>query len=87
MTSARDVGNIVPILLKIIPKDQIELIEELTEYVNNLWNKAPEIRRSTECWYPLGNILSRHVVILDTEWKNALFNEFMGITGSHANIE
>ena len=86
MISERDVGDVVPVLLKNIPKDQTELIGELTEYVINMWNKAPEIRRGAECWGPLGNILSRHIGILDTQWKHAVYSAFMGITESHATV-
>ena len=51
-----------------------------------MWNKAPEIRRGAECWGPLGNILSRHIGILDTQWKHAVYSAFMGITESHATV-
>ena len=35
-------------ILKIIPHEQIEFRNELNDYVNSTWNKAPEVRKSAE---------------------------------------
>ena len=72
----RCVIDFIPELLKIIPNEEIELIDKLTEYRDSFWNKAPEITRSYECWGPLQNILTIYVKQIDTDWKRKMVRMF-----------
>ena len=72
----RCVVDFIPELLKIIPNEETELIDKLTQYINSLWNKAPEITRSYECWEPLQNILTIYVKQIDTDWKRKMVRMF-----------
>lgn len=68
--------DFIPQLLKIIPDEEIELIQELNKYRNSLCNKAPEITRGYECWVPLQNILVLYVNQIDTDWKRKMVRMF-----------
>ena len=72
----RCVIDFIPELLKVIPSEEIQLIDKLTQYMDSLWNKAPEITTSAECWKPLQNILTIHVREIDTEWKRKMVRMF-----------
>ena len=63
----RCVVQIIGDIIKVIPKEENKLINELEEYGNSCWNKAPEVRRSGYCWNPLQ---------IDTEWKKNIVNIF-----------
>ena len=63
----RCVIDFIPELLKIIPNEETELIDKLTEYRDSLWNKAPEITRSYICWVALQNILTIYVNQIDND--------------------
>jgi hypothetical protein len=72
----RCVIDFIPELLKIIPNEETELINELRQYRDSLWNKAPEITRSCICWEPLQNILTFYVKEIDTDWKRKIVKMF-----------
>jgi len=74
----RCVLDIICKLLEIIPNSETKLINEITSYSKSLWNKAPEILRSSEAWGPLQLILSTNITIIDTEWKKELIILFNG---------
>ena len=50
----------------------------LIDYKETLWNKAPEVRKSSECWIPLQNILNKQITNFDDDWKIQLLNIFNG---------
>jgi hypothetical protein len=72
----RCVIDFIPELLKIIPNEETELIDKLTQYRDSLWNKAPEITRSYICWEPLQNILTIYVKEINTDWKRKMVKMF-----------
>jgi hypothetical protein len=72
----RCVVDFIPELLKIIPNEETKLIDKLAQYRDSLWNKAPEITKSYECWEPLQNILIIYVNQIDTEWKRKMVRMF-----------
>jgi hypothetical protein len=75
MNSNRDVVEIIPVLLEIIPKNQTVLRKEIDDFYNFLWNKAPELRKGMY-WGTLGNILNNLVGELDADWKLQLAKAF-----------
>jgi hypothetical protein len=72
----RCVVQIIGDIIKVIPKEENKLINELEEYGNSCWNKAPEVRRSGYCWNPLQQILQKYITQIDTEWKKNIVNIF-----------
>jgi hypothetical protein len=65
-------------LLNVIPEEELCLKNILNDYKKSLWNKAPEVRRSSGCWLPLKNILEQHITDLEDDWKKQLLNIFNG---------
>ena len=74
----RCVVDIIDQLLHVIPDEELYLKTILIDYKDSLWNKAPEVRRSSECWLPLKNILAEHITNFDKEWKRQILNIFNG---------
>jgi hypothetical protein len=70
----RSVLTVIRQLIEVIPKNENEakLIQELDEYANGLWNIAPELLETAAYWRPLANILGKHIVEIDTEWKKTM---------------
>jgi len=78
-TKQRSVLTVIHYIIKEIPDDEERLIEEILDYSQSLWNKAPEVLIKRECWFPLQCILSKYILDFDTEWKIkvlAVFNGF-----------
>ena len=76
MNTPRDVAVVCEQILKMVPISEIKLRNELQEFHDNLWNKAPEIRRSSELWKPFGNILSLNIATIDEDWKQQILRLF-----------
>lgn len=72
----RDVYDVCEQLLRIIPDTEQELIYELMQFNETLWNKAPEIRKGPELWRQLGYIMSKNVRSIDEEWQRKLVKVF-----------
>jgi len=68
----RNVVTIIDQLLKYIPDDEYDLINEITDYGSSLWNQAPEALYTKDCWIPLMNILSKNIRHIDQDWKISL---------------
>jgi hypothetical protein len=64
----RLVEDVLKIIMNIIPENEVELIKDLDSYDKSLFNKAPELRRSGECWIPFINILDLHIPNIVDEW-------------------
>ena len=75
MNSPRDVGEIISVLLEIIPENEINLRKEITEFDNSLWNQAPELRKTLH-WGTLANILNKQIEHIDTDWKRHIVKVF-----------
>jgi hypothetical protein len=57
----RDIVDVYNKIIKIIPDDKIELKSLLKEFIDSIWNKAPEVRRGPETFVPFGNILINYI--------------------------
>jgi hypothetical protein len=73
----RKINEVLPRILKEIPEEETLLIEQLIEYTNSLWNKAPEIMTTPEVWIPVGNILKMNIRELNKDWKIRVHKIFM----------
>jgi hypothetical protein len=76
----RSVVKVIEEMIRIIPKTEVHLLQDINNYYENeLWNKAPEVLAGPECWIPLKNILTKHTLVFDQEWKQSLLKLFNGI--------
>lgn len=66
----RCVSEIIDKILGYIPITEAELRDEILTYQNSLWNKAPELLRTSECWTPLQIILNKNIQEINTDWKS-----------------
>ena len=66
----RCVSEIIDKILNCIPTAEEQLRVEILTYQNSLWNKAPELLRTSECWAPLQIILNKNIQEIDADWKN-----------------
>ena len=68
----RFVDDILKQVLIIIPNNEIMLITKLNEFYNSLNYKAPELRRSSDCWEPFINILNYFIPQIETDWQKEI---------------
>ena len=61
----RDVQDIIKEIMKIIPKNEIVLINEINRYSETLWNQSPESLTGPYCWSHLIAILNRNIPIIN----------------------
>ena len=69
MENPRLVNDVINQLLEIIPKSEINLINELTNYKKSLFNQAPEALAGSYCWIPFLNILNTHIPDIKEDWQ------------------
>ena len=74
METYRSVLDIIKQILNIIPENEIQLINELNKYVKTLYNKAPELLKSADCWMPLIHILNYYIPDIIEEWHIKIDN-------------
>lgn len=67
---SRCVSEIIDKILNCIPTVEEQLRIEILTYQNSLWNKAPELLRTTECWAPLQIILNKNIQEIEADWKS-----------------
>jgi len=67
--SPRKVNDVYNQILPLIPEDKITLRNELTEYVDSLWNIAPEELKTGYCWNPFLNILNSNIKEISEPWE------------------
>jgi len=68
----RCVSEIIDKILNCIPTVEEQLRVEILTYQNSLWNKAPELLRTSECWAPLQIILNKNIQEIDADWKHKI---------------
>jgi hypothetical protein len=86
MLQPRDIESVYDKIIQIIPinKNTTKLIEELKDFIDTLWNKAPEVRRSAETFIPFMNILIKNIPNImelkndDDKWKFDVRDIFAG---------
>ena len=64
----RLVEDVLEKVLKVIPSNELELINEFNLFKKSLHNKAPEMRRGPYCWQPFLNILNFYIPNKEEEW-------------------
>ena len=69
MDDSRSVVMVIEDILKIVPLDQVELINEINIYKKSLWNKAPETLLIGETWIPFIMILNKFIPDIRENWQ------------------
>ena len=70
--SSTEPRSVIPVIKEIlleIPDSETKLKKEIEDYMESLFNKAPEILFTSETWIPLQIILSKNINDFNTEWK------------------
>lgn len=76
----RSVVAVIYQLIKEIPDSEKDLIQELKNYTDGLWNIAPELLETSTYWRPLEIILKKHIETIDTDWKKTLVKIHNNVT-------
>lgn len=57
----RFIENVHQKIMEIIPENEKDFRKELSDYIESIWNKAPEVRQSSESFIPYYLILSKYI--------------------------
>ena len=68
----RSVVSVIKKMMEIIPENETVLINDLETFMNGLWNKAPEILKTSCCWIPLTQIMTKNITQIDKVWKEEI---------------
>ena len=87
MEKSRSIVLVISQLLEVIPTTETELIQDIKNHKQELWNQAPEILEGEltdalpiHYWSDLGKILAKHIQSFDHKWQEqllAIFNNTM----------
>jgi len=69
MSSRVPADDLISLLLDVIPSDQTELRQDLTELRNGWFNIAPELMANDEYWNPIKYVLGAHIDSFEEEWQ------------------
>jgi len=72
----RSVIVVIKQMMEIIPENETALISDLETFMNGLWNKAPEILKTSCCWIPFTEIMEKNVTKIDKLWKEEIVKIF-----------
>ena len=72
----RSVIVVIKQMMEIIPENETALISDLDTFMNGLWNKAPEILKTSCCWIPFTEIMEKNVTKIDKLWKEEIVKIF-----------
>lgn len=65
-------------IIKEIPETEKDLLNDLNTFIDDQWNKAPEVLSGPEVYVPYRNILSHYVFDFNSEWKIKVKDIFNG---------
>jgi hypothetical protein len=72
--SGRDLADVLPGIIKLVPIEEVELLNILNKLFDNLAYKAPELRTTRDCWGEFITILLVHIPKLEKEWHIKINN-------------
>lgn len=75
---SRQITDVHEQIVKEIPASETELLNDLNNFINEQWNKAPEVLCGPEVYKPYTNILSKHVGDFNAGWKIKVRDIFNG---------
>ena len=65
----RNIIDISKQIMDIIPKNEIEIINEIENYIRPLWNQPPEVLKGSLCWSQFSSILNEQIPIISEDWQ------------------
>ena len=76
MSILRDIEDVHKKIIVYIPDEKLELKNSLNEYIDSIWNLAPEIRSSAGTFVPYINILTQYLDKddINTDWNIKITN-------------
>lgn len=87
-TMGRLLENVHDAIMAAIPETEVGIRNALQNYIDTIWNKAPEVRQGPEVYGPYTDILVSHICANgllvegeDAEWKFVVQDIFNGRTG------
>jgi hypothetical protein len=69
MEQGRNVCDVLTIIMKFIPENETNLIDNLNKFSESLWNQAPESLKGYYCWAQLVTILNRDIPNISEDWQ------------------
>ena len=64
----RSIIDVSKQIIDIIPKNEIQLINKIENFIKPLWNQASELLNSSVYWEPFLLILNEHIPIITEDW-------------------
>jgi hypothetical protein len=83
MNYPRDIIDVYEEIDKHIPNEYQELKKKLKDFIINLWNKAPEVRKCSYTYIEFAKILHLHISDYNEKWVIIVKNIFNGKTYSN----
>lgn len=65
----RSVIDISEEIKDIIPKNEIQLINKIDNFIKPLWNQPPELLKGSVYWTPFLLILNEEIPIISEDWQ------------------
>ena len=65
----RNIIDISKQIMDIIPKNEIQIINEIENYITPLWNQPPEVLKGALCWSQFSSILNEQIPIISEDWQ------------------
>ena len=65
----RNIIDISKQIMDIIPKNEIQIINEIENYITPLWNQPPEVLKGSLCWTRFSLIFNKHIPIISEDWQ------------------
>jgi hypothetical protein len=64
----RNVSEVSVKVREIVGNNNADLVFELRQFEDGLWNQAPELRKSSHCWTPFLAILGQYISGRDSDF-------------------
>ena len=63
-----------------LPQDQQEFRNDLIEFIKSSAYTSPELCISPAIWIKLENVMKRHIIDINTNWKKKIIDLYIGKT-------
>ena len=65
----RSIIDVIKQIIDIIPKNEIQLINKIENFIKPLWNQPPELLNCSLYWRPFLLILNEEIPIVSEDWQ------------------
>jgi hypothetical protein len=63
-----------------LPQDQQDFRNDLAEFIRDCAYTSPELCTEPAIWKKLENVMKKHIVEIDADWKQTLVDLYVGKT-------